>query len=191
MRSRSDGILVGVGSVLADDPELDVRLPGMNRHHPTRIVADSRLQTPLTGRLAQTSTDAPTILLTAPNADTARAQAFQALGAQIIEIDPYDTVDHGFASSGLSMAMAMERLAETGIGTLFCEGGGRLAASLVRENVVDEIVWFTAGATMGAGGAPSIADFGLETIAEMPRFAQVAQERVGDDVMSVWRPNAS
>ncbi|MCL4133824.1 UNVERIFIED_CONTAM: hypothetical protein GTU68_020374 [Idotea baltica] len=180
LRSKSDGILVGVGSVMADDPALDVRLPGLEQRRPARIVADSRLQTPLTGRLARTAGEQPLILLTSHDVETPRVNAFEALGAQVIQVA-------SLPSKYLSMSDALDRLAEAGIGTLFCEGGGRLAASLIREALVDELIWFTAGATIGRGGAASVSDFGLETIAEMPRFAQVALERLGDDVMSVWQ----
>ena len=181
LRSRSDGVLIGVGSALADDPALDVRLPGLEHHRPVRIVADSRLQTPLTGRLARSAAEQPLVLLAAASAETPRIKAFEGLGAQVI---PVSSLEQG----GLSMTEAMERLAGIGIGSLFCEGGGRLAASLLREGVVDEIVWFTAGAAIGGGGAPAISDFGLQTIAEMPRFAQVAHEQLDDDIMSVWHP---
>ena len=181
MRSHSDAILVGIGSVLADDPAMDVRLDGLEDVRPIRVIADSHLQTPLTGRLAGSAGQQMLVLLTSPDAEPSRVDAFQALGAQVVRVSKT-------AAGGLSLTEAMGKLADAGIATLLCEGGGRLAASLLREGLVDQINWFTAGAAMGSGGAPAISDFGVETLSEMPRFRQVSSERVGSDLMSIWQP---
>jgi len=183
LRAHSDAILVGVGSVLADDPTLDVRIRGMEKSRPIRIVADTRLQTPLTGRLAKSVAEQPMILLTSETAETDRVEAFRALGAKVITVPMH--------RSTLSMRDALDELAKFGVGSLLCEGGGRLAASLLREELVDELVWFNSGSTMGEGGAPSVSDFGIEALNEMPRFVQISNERVGEDTMTVWRAPTS
>ena len=179
MRAHTDAILIGVGSVMADDPMLDVRLPGMELARPIRVIADSRLQTPLTGRLAKSAVDQPVVLITSEDADQDRVEAFRALGARVLTVPMVDGM--------LSMKDALARLADIGVGSLFCEGGGRLAASLIREKLVDELIWFTAGAAIGEGGYASVSDFGVEALVSVPRFIPASQERIGEDMMSVWR----
>jgi diaminohydroxyphosphoribosylaminopyrimidine deaminase/5-amino-6-(5-phosphoribosylamino)uracil reductase len=86
------------------------------------------------------------------------------------------------------MTAALTALGGLGIGALLCEGGGRLAASLVRDGLVDELAWFSAGAILGSGSAPAVSDFGIEGLDQMPRFRRIAAEPVGGDILSVWHP---
>ena len=173
LRAQHDAVLVGAGTVRADDPTLTVRDLGETRQ-PVRIVATGRLDIEALQLLA-TIPLAPLWLCHGPNVD---AQKWVDLGAQTFEcalqsrqIDPVDM---------------MQRLATQGITRVFCEGGGALAASLLNAGLVDEVVGFTAGAMLGAEGTPSIGAMGLDQLGDAPRFELTESQRIGADLMHRW-----
>lgn len=180
MRAQHDAVLIGAGTARADAPMLDVRDIGLPERAPVRVLADGALSVPLTGRLVRTAEDQPLWILHRAGADAARRAALADLGAQPIEVA---TEGNGV----LSMPAAMARLAERGITRLLCEGGGRLAASLLAAGLVDEIAVFTAGKAIGADGVPAVSGFGLERLQGAPRFTLERVEPVGGDVLSWWR----
>jgi diaminohydroxyphosphoribosylaminopyrimidine deaminase/5-amino-6-(5-phosphoribosylamino)uracil reductase len=81
----------------------------------------------------------------------------------------------------------LQALGNQGLTRVFCEGGGSLAASLLQAGLVDQLIVFTAGLALGAEGHPGIGALGIEAMAEAPRLTLASQERVGADVMSIWR----
>jgi diaminohydroxyphosphoribosylaminopyrimidine deaminase/5-amino-6-(5-phosphoribosylamino)uracil reductase len=168
--------MVGVGTVLADDPELTCRLPGYRPGPVVRIVADSHLRTPLTATLAATAGQAPTWMLIRKGVDRDRRQAFAEIGARLIEVPG--------AQAGLDVAAALRALADAGLNRVLVEGGAQLAASLLRADLVDRTVWFHAPAVMGGDAWPAVQAFGVERLAAMPRFARVGFTAMGDDVLS-------
>ncbi len=175
MRSVHDAVLVGAGTVRADDPTLTVRDMGAVVRQPVRIVASGRLDISAANLLA-TIGDAPLWLCHGPNAD---AQKWADLGAKTFacdlrgrQVDPVDM---------------MHKLATAGLTRVFCEGGGSLAASLLGAGLVDVIVGFTAGVVLGAEGTPSIGAMGLASLADAPRFDLIETAQVGPDIMHRWQ----
>ncbi len=177
MRGRHDAVMVGVGTVVADDPDLTCRLPGVRPNSLVRVVADSRLRTPLTARLVATAGATPTWFVHRPGADPERARALGAIGARLIEV-PGGPV-------GIDLAAALAAMAEAGINTLMVEGGAQLAAALLRADLVDRIAWFHAPAVMGGDGWPSAQAFGVETLAAMPRYVRRSAAPVGGDLLTM------
>jgi diaminohydroxyphosphoribosylaminopyrimidine deaminase/5-amino-6-(5-phosphoribosylamino)uracil reductase len=176
LRGRHDAVMVGVGTVLADDPELTCRLPGYRPLPAVRVVADSHLRTPLTATLIATAQKAPTWVLIREGSDRDRRRAFSDTGVRLIEVQGAET--------GLDISAALNALGETGLTSVLVEGGAQLAASLLRADLVDRISWFHAPAVMGGDAWPAVQAFGIEQLAAMPRFARVGETSLGDDVLS-------
>ncbi len=179
MRARADAVLIGAGAARADDPMLDVRLPGLEARRPVRVVADGGLSLSLMSRLARSAGAAPLWLLHRRGAERARREALDALGVRLIET-------RATASGEVDLGAALSALGAEGVTRLLCEGGGRIAAALLRADLVDEIAWFTAGAAIGAEGAPAVAHMALPDLAAAPRFGLQGVETLGGDVLSLW-----
>jgi diaminohydroxyphosphoribosylaminopyrimidine deaminase/5-amino-6-(5-phosphoribosylamino)uracil reductase len=179
LRGRHDAVLVGAGTVAADDPDLTCRIPGFKPVPTVRVVADSHLRTSLTARLVATAAIHPTWILARDGADPARRRAFAEAGVSVIDL--------AAGEPGVDLAQGLAALAERGITRVLAEGGAMLAAALLRADLVDRVVWFHAPGIIGGDGLPAAQAFGVEALASMPRFRREAVSEVGDDVMSEFR----
>jgi diaminohydroxyphosphoribosylaminopyrimidine deaminase/5-amino-6-(5-phosphoribosylamino)uracil reductase len=179
MRADHDAIMVGVGTVAADDPDLTCRLPGLEDRSPVRIVVDARLRLPLTARLVQSAKTVPTWILAQTGADARRASALRDLGVDVIELNA--------AASGYPDPVeSLEKLAERGITRVLVEGGATIAAVLLQANLVDRIAWFRSGGVMGGDGVPAIEAYGVDQLAVMARFERMAVARLGADILETF-----
>jgi diaminohydroxyphosphoribosylaminopyrimidine deaminase/5-amino-6-(5-phosphoribosylamino)uracil reductase len=176
LRGRHDAVLVGVGTVLADDPELTCRLAGFRPTPVVRIVVDTHLRTSLTSRLAATAGESPTWMLIRAGSDPERRRAFADLGLRVVEVPGAD--------AGVDLGRGLAALAEMGLTQVLVEGGAKVAAALLRADLVDRIAWFHAPSVMGADGWPAVQAFGVERLELMPRFVRRGVRAVGDDVLS-------
>jgi diaminohydroxyphosphoribosylaminopyrimidine deaminase/5-amino-6-(5-phosphoribosylamino)uracil reductase len=159
---------------------LDVRGLGLTEAAPVRIVADGGLSLPLTGRLAQSAAAHPVWVLHREGADRARIAAMADLGIDAIPCPVTPTGE-------LDMGEALQALGTRGITRVLCEGGGRLAASLLAAGLVDELVHFAAPKAIGADGTPAVQALGLDRLADAPGFQRISTEQVGADVMVHYR----
>ena len=172
MRARHDAVMVGAGTARADDPSLNVR--GMaDVPQPVRVVVSQNLNIPTDGTIARTANEQPVWVLHQSGAATS---VWEGLGARCFDCD-----------APMDLTKGLEALAEAGLTRVFCEGGGGLAASLLRAGLVDELVVFTAGLGIGADGMSSLASLGVEALSDAPRFALEDVRSVGPDTMTVWR----
>jgi diaminohydroxyphosphoribosylaminopyrimidine deaminase/5-amino-6-(5-phosphoribosylamino)uracil reductase len=176
MRGRHDAVMVGVGTVLADNPDLTCRIPGFRATPNVRVIADSHLRTPLTSRLMATASDIPTWFLLREGTNLAREAAFADIGATLIKIPG--------SAAGVNLTAAMAALGKAGLTRVLVEGGGQVAAALLRADLVDRIAWFHAPSIMGGDGWPAVQAFGTESLAHMPRFRRDCITAVGDDMLS-------
>jgi diaminohydroxyphosphoribosylaminopyrimidine deaminase/5-amino-6-(5-phosphoribosylamino)uracil reductase len=174
-RKRASAVLTGIGTVLEDNPRLDVRLvPTMLQ--PLRVIVDSRLQTPLGARIL----DAPgQVLIYTAAGDAAREPALRQRGAELAALPG----THG----KVDLPAMLADLAQRGINELHVEAGHKLNASLLRENLVDELLIYLAPKLLGIGR--EMAAFGpLQTLAEALPFEYWQVDRIGADLRILARP---
>ncbi|WP_372839365.1 bifunctional diaminohydroxyphosphoribosylaminopyrimidine deaminase/5-amino-6-(5-phosphoribosylamino)uracil reductase RibD, partial [Phaeovulum sp.] len=171
MRARHDAVMVGIGTALADDPELTVRELGITRQ-PIRIVVDSQLRLSADSKLARSTDVAPVWLC---HSAVARPMPEVRLIACAAD-----------ASGRVDLADALRHIAEAGVTRLFCEGGGTLAASLLAAGLVDELACISAGRVFGAEGTPGVAAMQDTGLPDAPDFALAEYRRLGDDLLHRW-----
>ena len=165
LRAAHDAVLVGVETVLADDPRLTVRLPdGETGTDPLRVVLDSRLRTPPFARLAK----AGTLILTTRDPVVIGE-------TEIVRVA-------GDTQGRPTVEAVLDTLSARGIRSLMIEGGGRVAACFVTAGVVDAIEWFRAPILLGGDGRPGVAALALARLAHAPRYRRLAAEPMGDDL---------
>ena len=180
LRATHDAVLVGTGTALADDPQLTCRLPGLENRSPVRIVIDRHLRLPGKLRLFTEADQAPTWVATLASSDPARQQALRDAGVKIIAAEPD-------AANDIDLAVLLRRLGDEGLTRLLVEGGGRLAAALLRRGLVDRLVWLHAPMLLGGDGVPAVAELGLDRLADAPGFERLSTETLGADVLTTFR----
>lgn len=178
MRARHDAVMVGAGTARADDPSLTVRDLGIAQQ-PVRVVVSRRLDLPLISALARSAKDVPVWLMHGADADAERLRAWDGVGARLFSC--------AVSGAQLDPADILAQLGSAGLTRVFCEGGSALAASLLSADLVDELAGFTAGLAIGAEGLPAIGALGLDHLSEAPRYSLHDVQRVGDDVLHLWR----
>jgi len=180
LRATHDAILVGIGTVLADDPQLTCRLPGLAHRSPVRVVIDRHLRIPPNARMIAEARQVPTWVVTLGSADPRRQGALHDAGVVVIPAEPD-------ATGRIDLNTALGLLGDRGLTRLLVEGGGRLAAALLRAGLVDRLIWLHAPLLLGGDGIPAVAAFGLAALAEAPGFERLSSEILGEDRLTVFR----
>ena len=179
LRGQHDAVLAGVGTVIADDPELTCRIPGFRPAPVVRVIVDSHLRTSFISKLARTAAEAPLWFLVRDGADPRRRDAFQAMGATVLQVSA--------GNAGIDLADGLRALAEAGLTRVLVEGGGQVAASFIRAGFVDQIAWFHAPTIMGADGWAGVQGFGMEKLAMMPKFIRHRVTPLGSDMLTEFK----
>ena len=184
LRARHDAVVVGAASALADDPALTCRLPGLGGVSPVRVVIDGSARLPATHALIAGAGAPPTwIVSTEALAEDGRHAGYRDAGAEVVAVAA-DT------SGRPQLAAALEALAARGLTRVLVEGGGRLAAALLRAGLVDRIEWFRAPGAIGGDGIPALAALGVDRARDMARFVRIASAPAGEDVLDTLVPAA-
>ena len=181
MRARSDAVAVGSKTVLADDPALTARRGDRVVHRPQRVLVDSQLRVPVSAKL-YCDHGALTRVLCGTTAPTRRRRAVAATGATLLELP--------LREGHIPLRPALRRLGREGLTELLVEGGGELAAALLRARLVDEVHWFGAPILIGSDGRASLGELSIGRLGRAPRLVDVQIRRLGDDV-HVWGPVAA
>ncbi len=171
LRATYAGVMVGIGTVLADDPSLTCRIPGAPA--PTRIVVDPRAETPPSAKLFADSS--PVLLAIAPGADPTRRRALEAQGAELLEVP--------LAANGrhLDLTALMDALGARGLSSLLLEGGGGLNASALRAGIVSKVVTFIAPKLLAGDGIPPTHGPAFDTMDQALRLRDVTCHPSGAD----------
>jgi diaminohydroxyphosphoribosylaminopyrimidine deaminase/5-amino-6-(5-phosphoribosylamino)uracil reductase len=182
LRAQCDAILVGIGTVLADDPLLTCRLPGMDARSPVRVVLDRALRISGISRLVHSARETPLWVMTSNLSEAPAAMKLGAAGAQVIRV----ATTTAPTAPGLELSAVLHALAEKGITRLLVEGGARVASSFVAAGLVDE-VWLLRGpGTIGADGVPALDALPLSALTGSPTFKPRASETLQNDTLTVY-----
>lgn len=175
MRARHDAVMVGAGTVRADDPSLTVRGLGITRQ-PVRVVISRAMKLSPDLQMAKTARETPVWLCHGAQADVS---AWTRQGAV--------SVPCAVVAGQVDPEAIMQALVAKGITRVFCEGGGMLAASLLHAGFVDRLVVFSGGLAIGAEGTPMLAAMGVSALDEAPRFTLEDIQQIGTDICHIWQ----
>ena len=179
LRHRHDAVLVGAGTVLADDPRLTVRLE--QGRDPVRLVLDSRLRIPLSSRVINLPSSAPTWIFTTPNHDRDKRRLLEARGAEVIVVPG--------SGPRVDIRAMLEIVGQRGITSIMVEGGPTVNAAFLKHNLVDRLYLFLAPKIIGGHEAPGpVGGAGVEEVSSAQRIEGVEVTRVGEDWLFTGYP---
>jgi len=183
LKAGCDAVMVGIGTVLADDPSLTVKNPDLKKQrmdegrpeHPVRVVIDSRARTPLTASILSKG-DGLRVVAVSGRADPDRVAALRGKATIIVA-----------GESEVDLARVLDELGAMGIRSLMAEGGGTLIAGLVRAGLVDEFYTYVGSIVIGGKDAPTLADGpGWTKESEFARLTLAEVTRMDDGVLLHW-----
>jgi diaminohydroxyphosphoribosylaminopyrimidine deaminase/5-amino-6-(5-phosphoribosylamino)uracil reductase len=171
MRARSDAIMIGIGTALADDPILTCRLPGMAKMSPTRVVLDTGLGLPVQSRLLATAGETPLWVIAGEVALAAAETIVRQRGAEVLRVAE--------KQGRLDLRKVLGLLAKRGITRLMIEGGPTVASALIEADLVDEAVFFHSPLAIGEEGLPALEPRAAQLLNQ--HLERVSSEPVGPD----------
>lgn len=173
-RGYLTGIMVGINTVLKDNPHLTARLPGSK--NPTRIVVDSQLRLPMDAKVLQQQSEAPTILLTTKRADQEKAARLAEKGVTVLTLPERD--------GRVDLQEAMKELGQRNIDSILLEGGATLNYSALEAGIVDKVQVYIAPKIIGGANSPTpVGGKGIERLSEAFPVERIASRMIGEDLL--------
>ncbi len=182
MRAMHDAIMVGVGTILGDDPLLTVRLPGLEASAPLRVVLDTHLRLPLRSRLVATVAERPVLVIAGEGASLEARVALEARGVAVERV-PLDAHGH------VDLAVALGVLAQRGVTRVLSEGGPHVGAQLIEAGLADEVVLMRGEKMLGREGLPALDDLARARLSDPSRYSHVEDVQLGADRMARYERN--
>lgn len=176
LRHANDAILVGIGTVVQDDPQLTTRLPGQSGANPLRIVVDSTLRLSPGAQVADVAAERRTLIVTTEQAEAAKMKTLEGRGVEVIRLPAC-----GAGRVNLDALCAI--LGERGIASVLVEGGAVLTAALLRQRLIDKMVLFVAPKIIGGDGVSAFGPCGIDTMEQALSLRDLTSRQVGDDLM--------
>jgi diaminohydroxyphosphoribosylaminopyrimidine deaminase/5-amino-6-(5-phosphoribosylamino)uracil reductase len=175
MRDRSDAIMAGIGTVLADDPQLTTRLPDGGQD-PIRIVVDSNLQLPVSAQVLTVDSPTGLVVITIESADIVRIKSLEKAGAEVVVVPAVD--------GQVDLKAMVAELGRRNIQSVLLEGGATLAAAALRQGIIDRVAIFVAPKLLGGNdGAMLFNGIGCTLMSEAVKLENIRVSRFGDDVL--------
>lgn len=178
MRSQCDAIIVGIGTVIADDPDLTCRLPGLEDLSPRRVIVDTHLRTPVTSRLVQTAHKVPVMIACSQEVEIEQSLKLYEKGVEIIPC--------AVKSGHIDLSDLLAKLADHGVNRSLFEGGAEIAATLAAERLIDELAIFQAPHIIGEKGTPAFASMRVNEVVKQLSLVEEYKLDVGGDEMTLY-----
>ena len=176
LRNEVDAVLVGIGTVLRDDPLLTTRLGIADQRDPIRVIVDNLARLPLRAKVVNRASTAPTILAVSQMAPRTKLEALEREGVQVIVVES--------SPRRVSLERLIEALGKRGILSVMIEGGAEINASALREGIVDKVLVFLAPTLIGGKSTPTaVGGDGIESLSQAVRLRDVRIERFDGDIL--------
>ena len=178
LRAQSDAILVGIGTVLCDDPELTVRLPGMEAYSPVRIILDTHLNIPLASKLVSSARSVPVWVICCEAADKSKMVTLRQEGVEVI------ISENSLHMQRIDPASCLKILAKKGITSLLCEGGPHIISSFMNADIIDRFILNNGSIYIGSDGIPSLSQ--ADQLFLLSNYTQITSKTIGMDTMQIY-----
>jgi len=176
LRATSDAVMVASGTVLADDPMLNCRLPGMADRSPIRVALDGNLRIPLDTKLVKTAREIPFWIITRPDAPLEKQRELEEAGVEVMRVSA--------TGARIDLSEALHLLATRNITRLLVEGGPIISAELLRENLIDEAMIVQSPKKLGPDAIPALEGMQLSALLDNPRFEVIERRMLGSDSLT-------